>query len=168
MANHGFIKTRRKLNAKLLGSLLEEVNQERFNGLLVIEKYYGCFTIEDDFQVWINSNGEIEVRHGFGEIGWWVDTIVRHVLAEKVNGTITDEAHDRRYKPNPDKYMGFWTNKIRMARELKDRKISIGKRWFSSLEIICMEDIKSKKFAHLRELVMADYAAWKRFKREAR
>jgi hypothetical protein len=91
--------------------LLDEVNEERFDGLLKItEPEEGYFlALIDDYnsliEIWVRDLSEdndpeyesygakIEIRHGHRlQLSWYTDLFISHWITGKLDGQIADEA----------------------------------------------------------------------------
>lgn len=116
MANHGFVTTRRKVTGDLLFKLLQEISQERFRGDVKIirdsKDWMSVETIPDNVlgarQFWVETPHQIEHRHGPGGMFcWWIETCFANDLALKLNGTISDEGVEDRWKGEKNKYPSY-------------------------------------------------------------
>src|SRR5208282_1954153 len=116
MANHGFITTKKNLNAKRVLEDLKEINQRRFKGLLKIEdsnwgsKGSWFVSYQDPkanfpqgFNIWLTSARKLEHRHTHAW-AYYLELSFAEELGAKYNGTMSDEGHDKKWKPNPKKY----------------------------------------------------------------
>ena len=112
MANHGYVITEVEVSNRLK-KMLDEINEHRFENKLKIKQF------EDDSYfieivngfgpvIWVNDEGQIEIRHcDVGDISWWVDCILHHELAVKVNGYIADDGHEDECDGELNKYPTF-------------------------------------------------------------
>lgn len=102
MANHAYIKTDEVVDFERLKELLNEVNEERFNGLLkftIDEGENYIIALADEYnsfiEIWIPTDRDhtLEIRHGHAlKASWYTDLFITHWIAEKVNGTVTDDS----------------------------------------------------------------------------
>lgn len=115
MANLGYIHTKTSLSKKKILPLVEEFNKTFFNNTLKFDyvKEERLFVLshpklESPRMFWIEHSKKLEVRHGCGsQFAWWIDTLLRHFLASKLDGVITDDGFNERVKGTPEKYLSF-------------------------------------------------------------
>lgn len=120
MANFGYVKSRKKIDPVRLNTMLEQLNQARFHGNLVID-YSGDdnpswnirYVSSHDHKeyasryCWLGTSRTFSMRHGGGgTFAWWVDQTIINEVALLFNGTITDDAEGpkRRYQGEQDYY----------------------------------------------------------------
>jgi hypothetical protein len=121
MANHGRVRTRKKLTPAGVSAIIERLNQERFQGRLLIESCkggWGQYTWEIKVRdepgeeptygsriCWIETPNRFEMRHGGGgRFWWWLDAVIQNEVALEFNGTLSDDGHDGKWKPEKGKY----------------------------------------------------------------
>lgn len=115
MANSGYLHFKKNINKKLITQALTELNTLYFKNELTIEyvKQEKLFWVDhpklqSPRLLWITQSKEIKVRHGCGsQYAWWIDTLIRHFIAYKLDGTITDDGFSENIKGEPDKYKTF-------------------------------------------------------------
>ena len=107
MANHGRVHTLKHLTQEKVQKALEEINQEFFFGLMIIEpssfavSNEPCWTLTfSDIsnpafnyrQCWISSKRVFEMRHGGGpSFLYWVDSLVQDEIAKMFGGKVSDD-----------------------------------------------------------------------------
>jgi len=99
MANHGFVKCKKKVTFEALGKALVEINQDRFDNYLDISEGHESWIVtcpnywgRGDMPIWLKTSRTIETRHQHGgDLWWWVDSVITNELALKFNGRIADE-----------------------------------------------------------------------------
>ena len=105
MANHAYIPIKEKITGKELYKIIKQIVDSRFKGYYITEIHQDPYTKEwmtwimiKDPKVdisgyetvglyWINEKGQIEMRHGHGDIGWWTENVVNHDLLKKFDVT---------------------------------------------------------------------------------
>jgi hypothetical protein len=116
VANHVVVTTDQDIDDDKLQSLLDEVNQERFGGNVVISKTDfedgANFTIElNEYpcrNIWVNEDKNIEIRHGpGGDVVWWIDIVFTEELACKVDGIVDDHGVEETWKGRKNHYPTF-------------------------------------------------------------
>lgn len=119
MANHGFITSKRTFKKEQVFKDLQEINERRFKGLLKIEdsdwgKNGSWFISYKDpdwehpegFNIWIRSPKKLEHRHSHCW-AYYLEVIFSNELAKKYGTILSDEGHDEKWKPAPEKYPTF-------------------------------------------------------------
>ncbi len=110
MANHCYVKTKKKMTPELISGVLNNLNVNIFKNNLQIEyaigdkNSWGPHLWFVDYQspidnikyaervMWLKTSCHFELRHGGGgEFAWWMDHVITNQLALKFNGTITDD-----------------------------------------------------------------------------
>lgn len=133
MANHGYVKTKLPMTKNDIIKILEDLNTSHFSGKLVLEhgtsKYIETYYKEEFCrQMWLNTKNSFVIRHGGGtQLHWWIDTVVRHTIAKKFNGIITDDGCGEEFiKEEVDKYSSY--KKYLIVRFGKQWRKKFGKR----------------------------------------
>jgi hypothetical protein len=119
MANHGFITAKKNLDKKQIALDLQEINERRFGGQLKIEdsewgdKGSWFISYQDKrieypmgFNIWITSKRKLEHRHSRG-YAYYVELVFSEELGAKYNAIMSDEGHDDKWKPAPEKFAKF-------------------------------------------------------------
>lgn len=125
MSNHGWVKTRKIMDADRITNIFEELNQTLFKGNLKIEyknsndpeawgEHCWYLVYKSNNQewaervCWLNTPTYFEMRHGGGSrFAWWIDTAIINEIAVRHNGKIGDDAGSDRWKGEPGKYSKF-------------------------------------------------------------
>lgn len=112
MANHGFVTTRKHLTIEKLGELLREIVDEKLDGKLNVVRsdaqFYIILQQENWFPIWLRTRNKIEIRHsGRGDVAWWISDLLTNELAIRLDGTISDEGVEERWKGTPNKFDTF-------------------------------------------------------------
>lgn len=123
MANHGYVKTKRKLTRDEVTKALKEINERRFKGLFDLSgptpfqenKREFCWSFrfkQDDwlyFEVWKKEGAKtLEFRHPHGSFNFWAQCVVENDLALKFNGLITDDGCGDKWRGEKNKYPTFY------------------------------------------------------------
>jgi hypothetical protein len=125
MANHAWVKSRRKMSPEKIGEILADLNKRLFKGNLQIEYHEATdkepgwgehtwiltYVSPENKQeyvrraCWLESPRHFEIRHGGGaNFAWWIDFAVTNEVACFYNGTWTDEGTMEPDKGTPGKY----------------------------------------------------------------
>lgn len=117
MANHGYVRSKRNFKEEEVFKEIQEINQRRFDGKLNIEdsdySAKGSWFIShivnnsvEGFNIWIASPKKLEHRH---TRCWatYLEIVFSNELGKKYNGIMSDEGHDDKWQPNPEKYPSF-------------------------------------------------------------
>ncbi len=111
MANHGYIHTDSPITDEQLWDLLQEVNNERFGGKLVIEKGEDCFGVKISEYTcrlwWVDEDDDTTIEHrhgGGGDIAWWIDAVFSDEIAVKLDGLVEDDGCEGREPGQSGKY----------------------------------------------------------------
>ena len=113
MANHAYICTDEEVDGARLKALLDQVNEERFGGLLKFQANGDHFMAlindyESFIEIWVHEpteyseeDAKLEVRHGHGyNVAWYTDFYISNWIAEKLNGCVIDESDGERQTPD--------------------------------------------------------------------
>lgn len=114
MANHGYVKTRRKIRPEIITDLLKKMNDSFFKGNLEIkiefETSWHLYYISNNRTwayryCWLEKPNRFEMRHGGGGyFAWWIDTAILNEVAILVNGTIHDDSDSIKSSGVSEKY----------------------------------------------------------------
>lgn len=123
MANHGWVKTRKKMKPEQISAMLNELNESLFKGNLEIDYHlstltepgWGEHTWELTYKsenkewmhrvCWLETSRHFEMRHGGGSyFAWWIDTLILNEVAVRFNGTIYDDGGGEKTKGVPNKF----------------------------------------------------------------
>lgn len=122
MANHGFLTSRKTFKPDRVFECLNEINQRRFKGTLIISYdkkgssvdsglwniAYSKSKHSESFNIWIVNKNKLETRHTQrSDFMWWVKWVLWDELAFSFNGTISDEGIEEKWKGQPNKYPTF-------------------------------------------------------------
>lgn len=119
MSNHGFVTSKKHMDASVVDGIIHKLNGEKFGGLLKVErsdnwngegKTGWLVHYQDNGPcMWLESKRKFEIRHsGRGDFAWWVDNSITDAVAREYDGLISDEGHGEKYKAEPyDKYPHF-------------------------------------------------------------
>lgn len=126
MANHGFVKTRKKLTVENISQLLDELNKTHFKSGFKIEYHkgdehswgphvwmlkYPSKDHDGDWGTrvcWLNTSRSFEMRHGGGgDFIWWADTLILDTIAVRFDGKVNDEGCEGKWPGTPDKISTF-------------------------------------------------------------
>lgn len=131
MANHGYVKSRKKIKPEQVSELLETVNQKWFKGNLVVEYHKSTnedpgwgdhtwmvsYISSEDKQeyarrvFWLETSRSFHVSHGGGggDFAWWMDQTITNEVALMCDGNISDDGdcEYKKYKGEPDYYPTF-------------------------------------------------------------
>jgi len=102
MANHAYIPMKKKITFEELKKVILGIIKDRFKDHLYLDPsddYIwirlknpkvdmsapngGTYDVLGEF--WINEKGNIELRHGHGDEGWWIETVIEKELAKHYN-----------------------------------------------------------------------------------
>jgi len=130
MANHGYVKTKKFMNAESVHEFLTNLNETVFKDVLNIkqEDNYWEISCKDEKiqgqrQCWLQTKRTFEVRHCYGgDFFNWIDAVIMNELAVKFNGMITDDGVENRWKGVPDKYPTFKSWMELMWSHVKSKK----------------------------------------------
>ncbi len=126
MANHGFISSRKHFVKEQVILDLQEINERRFKGLLKIEdsnwgkngSWFISYHINGQdypvgFNIWIASKRKLEHRHS-GMWAYYLEIVFSEELGAKYNGILSDEGHNNKWKPDPNKYDSYrsWLDEL--------------------------------------------------------
>lgn len=111
MANHGYVRSKRRITKEMVDKAIEDINQKFLFGKLVVEYSHhpdnpggwGLHVWEvhhkDQPQegriMWLKNNRSktFEIRHGGGgEFIWWIDHLILNAVCEITDGSISDDA----------------------------------------------------------------------------
>lgn len=115
MSNHGWVKSKQKLDPNQIDKDLAELNERYFHNQINIQPDIRRWTLtcpnlpvhpHDYIMLWFNTKNmkSIEFRHPHSEFMYWVSCVIRHALAAKYNGVITDESDNEKEHPDLEKY----------------------------------------------------------------
>lgn len=132
MANHAYVKTKKKMLPEAITALINRLNDTVFKKVLKIEcenyrgdshawgKYvwnvsYDIDGKEADGRIfWLNNSKSFEIRHGGGwDFIWWIDHVITNEVALIFDGIISDDGGSDDWKGEPNKYSSFeeyWKN----------------------------------------------------------
>lgn len=107
MANHGYVKSRKKMDPKRITEVLQDLNTTRFKGLLTIEHTDDMWEVSAPKYVyrrcWLETPHRFEIKHGpGGTFAWWVDFHISNAIALAYDGTIYDDGCDIKEKGDPN------------------------------------------------------------------
>jgi len=129
MANHCFVTTRKRFKHEAVTADLQEINERRFNGALLIEPYeatesnygngwmIGVVGCHDwlNINCWLTTSRKFELRHGpGGDIRWWFEFCIQNDLALKYDGWISDGGVEGRWKGKENYLLTFADHLERM------------------------------------------------------
>lgn len=115
MANHGYVRSKRRITKEMVDKALEDVNQKFLHGALVVEYSHNPGPHAWGLHVWdVHFSGRpeegrvmwlknertrtFEIRHGGGsDFIWWIDHLIRNAVSEITGGTISDDAGVGKY-----------------------------------------------------------------------
>lgn len=118
MANHGYVKTRTKMNPTLVHKAILEINQRRFRGKMIVDTWIGepgmiqgwqlYYEIKGQenlgFEVWLTKSRLLEFRHGFSsQWQWWAQGVVQEELGQLFKGKCSDDGVEKSWSPNSSK-----------------------------------------------------------------
>ena len=157
MANHAYVKTRKKMTPEAVTELLDRLNQTIFKGCLQVKyskakpgdnswgPHVWVLTAVDDKGeevgsrvCWLNTERSFEIRHGGGgNFIWWIDCAVCNEVAITFNGTWKDDGSEMKEKGTPGKYSRFRAFQRRMTGHFWGRRNAPkDKPWNAKLEIL--------------------------------
>jgi hypothetical protein len=128
MGNIAYITTRKHVKSYDMMSLLQDINQRRFDGKMTIRDH--CEGWEISYQHWENawetiwihpeSTRKVGAKHPHSVWMPYVFVVFLEELGALTNGVMSDEGVSERWKPNPKKYSSWdvWM-KILHARSLQ-------------------------------------------------
>lgn len=146
MANHAYVKTRRKMTAETITALITRLNETIFKGCVKVTyhkskngdkqawgehvweitlEYKGKKYLENQGRVcWLNTAHSFEIRHGGGNnIFWWIDHAICNEVALQFNGTWTDDGDDTPQKGVPGRYRRYRSFARNMQANFWARKV---------------------------------------------
>lgn len=121
MANYGYVKTKLPMDYCTLVCLIKELNRKNFKKAVTLQVYdtdpekdkdpveitvfykdiYSC-------RVWLKGPKSCVIEHGGGSTGaWWADTLIRHTIAQRFCGAITDDGWDAIIPTDPSSYKTY-------------------------------------------------------------
>jgi hypothetical protein len=131
MANHCFVTTRKRFKYEAVTADLQEINERRFNGALLIEPYeatesnygngwmIGVVGCHDWLTIncWLTTSRKFELRHGpGGDIRWWFEFCIQNDLALKYDGWTSDEGVEGRWK-GEENYLPTFVDHVKKMHE---------------------------------------------------
>lgn len=116
MANHGYVRSKRRITKEHVDKALADINEKFLFGKLVVEyshhpnnpQGWGLHVWEIHHKeqphegriMWLKNDRSktFEIRHGGGDdFIWWIDHLIRNAVAEVTNGMISDDAGGERW-----------------------------------------------------------------------
>ena len=144
MSNHGYVKSRKFMRPEEISKIIEEINQTRFKGNLVVEYHkhtpeepgwgehtwiISYISSEDKNEYirkvcWLETSRTFEMRHGGGgDFAWWLDRVIVNEVALFYDGVITDDGDGSKDKGKPNYYLTFLEFEEMMLRHIKEEHI---------------------------------------------
>jgi hypothetical protein len=115
MANHAYVKTKKKMTPDLVSQVIENLNQRVFKGLITTthtkneKNLWRSSFYENEIHwlsrvCWLNSPKSFELRHGGTDFEWWWDTVLANEIAVVFDGTIIDDGDGEKWAGVANKY----------------------------------------------------------------
>lgn len=165
MANHAWVKTRRKMTPEAISAIIERLNKTLFKGCIKVEYHkstkeqpgWGEHTwsitafntddpkIEYGHRVcWLEKPTHFEMRHGGGtNFMWWIDHAICNEVALEFNGGWYDDGDEQRRTGTSGKYHRFREFNRRMyghfwVRTKKYQETHPKRKWDAKQEMLKM------------------------------
>lgn len=115
MANHAYVKTKKKMTSNSVDKVIRDLNDRLFKSILKIERnedFWNVSYIADlrwlDRTCWLTTSRTFEIRHGGGsKFEWWWDCALQNEIAVFFDGTMSDDGIEEKWKGVPGKYDNF-------------------------------------------------------------
>jgi hypothetical protein len=118
MANHAWVKTRKKIDPEQITELINRLIKDKFKNTLTVEYSEDgfadhvwtikCPQINESRICWLEGEKHFEMRHGGGgNFIWWVDHSIINEVALQFGGKISDEGTDKKIAPKENLYPTF-------------------------------------------------------------
>jgi len=128
MSNIAYITTRKHVKSYDILSLIQQINQKRFDGKLEIEKSNYCWNVKyqglnDWLEFYKDSPRKLSCKAPHHPWMSYIFVVFRQELAVLTGGILSDEGVEEHWKPTPKKYSSWKKWLMIIHNHIKDEKM---------------------------------------------